>query len=83
MQVNIIIFLFLCLLFGVYARIFIYIVIVKQIVFTCVIYATTLYHQSERDIPIFALLESCYDLVRDIPTWFQVLGQILMHILPI
>ena len=50
MQVdNFIPFLFCCL-FGVYPMRFIYMFIVKEIVFTCVIYAATLYYQSERDI---------------------------------
>ena len=55
-------------------------VILKVIVFTSVIYATTVYHQSERNIPIFVLLDSCFDLGRFIPTWFQVICLIGMHI---
>ena len=52
-QVDTFILLLFCCLFGVYAMICIYMVIVKEIVFTCVIYAATLYHQSERDITNF------------------------------
>ena len=53
MQVDAFIFLLFCCLFGVYVMIFIYMVIVKEILFICVIYSTTLYHHSERDIPNF------------------------------
>ena len=83
MKVDNFIFLFFCCLFVVYDIRFIYVVIVKSIVFTCVIYYETLYHQSERNIPNFLCRESCCDLGRSIPTWFQVLGQIVMHIFPV
>ena len=54
-QVGTFIFLFFWGLFVVYARIFIYVFIVKELVFTCVIYAATVYHQSERYIPHFCV----------------------------
>ena len=55
MQVDTFILLLFCWSFGVYAVIFIYMVDLKEIVFTCVIYAATVYHQSERDIPNFCV----------------------------
>ena len=55
MQVVTLILIFLYLLFGVYDMIFIYMVIVKEIVFTCIIYAANLYHQSELDVPNFCV----------------------------
>ena len=79
-QVDTFILLLFCCLFGVYAMRFISVVVLKVIVFTPVIYATTVYHQSERNIPIFVLLDSCCNLGRFIPTWFQVIGHIGMHI---
>ena len=48
-------FLFLCFCFGVYVIRFIYMFIVKEILFTRVIYAANLYHHSERDIPNFCM----------------------------
>ena len=44
-------FLFIFCIFGVQDMKFIYMAIVKKIVFTCVIYAITVYHQIERVIP--------------------------------
>ena len=55
MQVDTFIFLLFCCLFGVYIMRLIYMVIVKEILFTCVIYAVNLYHRSERDIPNFCM----------------------------
>ena len=83
MQVDNFILLFFCCLFGVYSMRFIYMVIVKEIVFTCVIYAATISLQSERDIPNFALLEYCCDLGRAIPTRFQVLCQMVIIFFPV
>ena len=77
------IFLSFCYLFGILDMRVIYMISAKEIIFTCVIYDTTVYHQSECDITGFAWLESCCDLVRGITTWFQVLGQIVMNILPV
>ena len=48
---------FFCCHFGFYAMRFISMVILKVNVFTSVIYATTVYHQSERNIPIFVSLD--------------------------
>ena len=53
MQVNNFFLFFFCCIFGVYAMRFIYMVFVKEIVFTCVIYAVTLYHYSEHNITDF------------------------------
>ena len=50
-QVDTCIFLFSYCLFGVYVMIFIYMVILEEILFTFVIDIATIYHQSERDIP--------------------------------
>ena len=55
MQVNTFIFPFFCCRFGVYDMRFIYMVIVKEIIFACVIYDATLYHQSQRDIHNFCV----------------------------
>ena len=53
MQVDTFILLFLCYLLGVdYMRV-ISMVIVKEIVSTCLMYAANVYHQSECDIPDF------------------------------
>ena len=65
-QLNHFILLFLYCLFGVYAMIFIYMFIVKESLYICVIYAATLYHHSERYFPNFSWLESWCDLGRGI-----------------
>ena len=57
--------------------------ILNEIVFTSVIYATTLYQNSKCDITDFAWIEYCCDLVRGIPTCFQVLDQLVAHIFPV
>ena len=53
---------------------------VKEIVFICVIYAATVYHQNERDITDFACNKSYFDLDRSMPTRFQVLVQLVIYI---
>ena len=55
MQVEDFILFYFCCLFGVFTTGFIYTVIAKEIVFTCVIYTAILYHQNERDIPSFCV----------------------------
>ena len=55
MQVDNFIFAFFFCLFGFYAMIFIYMVIVKEILFTFVIYAATVCQQSERGVPNFCV----------------------------
>ena len=49
------IFPFFCYIYGVYTTRFIYMVIVMEILLTCIIYSATLYHQSERDISNFCV----------------------------
>ena len=49
------IFPFFYLIFDVYDMMFIYMFIVKENLFTFVIYAATIYHQIERDIPNFCV----------------------------
>ena len=80
MQVDTFIFLLFCYLFFVYAKRVISMVIVKEIVFTCLSYAVNVYHQSEPGRAVFVWLEFFCDLVRGISTWFQVIGQLVMHI---
>ena len=53
---------------------------VKEILFTCVIYFTTVYPLPEHDILGFACTESCCDMVRVIHTCFVVFDKIVMHI---
>ena len=53
---------------------------VKEIVFTCAIYSTTVYPLPEHDILGFACTESCCDMVRVIHTCFVVFENIVMHI---
>ena len=55
MQVDTFILLFFCFRFDVSVMIFIYMVIVKEIVFTCVIYVTNLDHQIKCDVPHFCV----------------------------
>ena len=55
MQVDTFILLLFCFLFGVYAIILLYMVIAKEILVICVIYAATVYHWSERGIPNFCV----------------------------
>ena len=50
MQVDTFILLLLCFLFGVYAMRFIYMVIVKEIVFSCVTYGLTLYGTDQKQL---------------------------------
>ena len=52
----------------------------KEIVFTCIVYATTVYHQIESKVSDFVCPKYYCDLGRGIPTWFQVLDQMVMHI---
>ena len=54
MKVDNFILLLFCYLFGDYSRRVISIVIVKEIVFTFVVYVATVYHQSERVIIVLA-----------------------------
>ena len=56
-------------------------IILKEIVFTGVIYDAAVYHISECDIPDNTQIKYCRDLGRGIPTWFQVIHQIVTHIL--
>ena len=44
MKLDTFLFILFCCLFGVYDMRFNHMVIVKKIVFTCIIYATTVYH---------------------------------------
>ena len=82
-QLDHLIFLFFCCLFSIYPMIFVYMDIVKEIVFACVIYAATIYHNNKRNIHYFTLLEPYCDLGGSILIWFQVLGQIVIHIFPV
>ena len=52
-QVDTVIFLFCCYPFGVYDIRIIFMVIVKDILFTCVTYAATVNHHSEWDVTGF------------------------------
>ena len=54
----------------------------KEILFNCVTYAATVYHQSEREVPEFVCRKFFYDLVWSIPTWFQVIDQLVINIYP-
>ena len=54
-------------------------VILKEIVFTSLIYTKNVYHQSERDILFFAWFDSWCDLGKGMTTWFQVLVQLVLH----
>ena len=56
-------------------------IILKEIVFTGVIYDAAVYHISECDIPDNTQIKYCRDLGRGIPNWFQVIHQIVTHIL--
>ena len=55
----------------------------KEIIFNCVIYGATVYHQSELYITDFACPDSCCDFSRGLHTWFQVFGQLVIHIYPV
>ena len=52
----------------------------KEILFTCVIYAATFYHHSECGVPGFVCPNSCCDLGRGGLTWFQVFDKLEMDI---
>ena len=68
MQVDTSVLPFSYWLLGVYSMKFIYMVISKEILFTCVIYGETFYHQIEHDTTNVSWLESYCDLERGIPT---------------
>ena len=70
--------MFLFQLYGDVVHILYILIYVKEIVFTCVIYAANISQPSGSDITDFASPESCCNLSRSIPTYFQVLGQIVI-----
>ena len=82
-QVDNFILFFFCYLCGVDDMRVISMVIAKKIVFACLICSVDVYHHIECDITDFSWLKYCCDLVGDIPTWFQVLGKVVMHIFPV
>ena len=52
----------------------------KEILFTCVIYATTVYQCKQREVLGFVCPKSCCDMIRTIPPWFQVLNQLVLNL---
>ena len=73
---------FLSQLFEDFVNIFYILFYVKEILFTCVIYAANFYHQSECDIPDFECSKCCCDLDMGIITWFTVIDNIVMNLFP-
>ena len=68
---------------GYFVHAFLISLYLKEIVLTCVVYATNVYHKSEYDIHGFSFPESCCDSVTCICALFQVLGQLVIHIPPL